>query len=210
MSIQPIPWHRAWAGILRYPSVTNFEILLLNPNAKRRTAYNWMAVVGIGLSIISFLPVALTLQQLTGGPQRNVLIVTGVVVLCSLPLNAVASIFGLVFAVTIQNSSAQLLGGKGTFDQLVYAEATFAAPLFLVSSTLSVLPYLNLLTVPVAIYSCILSVMAIKAVHQFGWTKAIVSSLAVFVFIAIISIVLLAFLTSRGIPLSLPVPAATP
>jgi putative Mn2+ efflux pump MntP len=42
-----------------------------------------------------------------------------------------------------------------------------------------------LLNIAVAIYGVVLSVMAVKAVSQFGWARATASSLAVFIFVAV-------------------------
>jgi hypothetical protein len=179
--------------------VTNFEILVSNPNAKRRTAYYWMATVGIILSLINVLFFANFLQRLIGGPPKTVLVISSFILICSLPLIALTSIFGLVLAVTPQNSLATLLGGKGNLDQLIYAEATFSAPLLLISNILGSVPYLYLLNVPLGIYSFVLSVMAIKAIHQFGWLKAIVSSLAVLILAVIVAIIVFVVLSTRGV-----------
>ena len=73
-----------------------------------------------------------------------------------------------------------LLGGTGTYAKLAYAFAAYLAPLTLVSSFISAIPLVNCLTLPIAIYGIVLNVIAVKAVHQFGWGKALASSVLVF------------------------------
>ncbi len=197
--MQPIPWYRAWAGILRYPSVYNFEVLILNPNARRRTAFNWLAMIGIFFHMVNSLVAAIVMQQLTGGPQENVMAVSGIFFLLGLPLAAGASILGLAIAVAFQNALAKLLGGSGNYDQLIYAETVFFAPLLLISSVLRQFPVVYLLNIPLAIYGCILSVMAIKAVHQLGWGRAIIASLAELIFGLLLAVVILTLFAGRGL-----------
>lgn len=184
MSIQPIPWYRAWIGILRYPSVYNFEVLLLNPNARRTTAYRWLATVGILTNLPGIVSLVISVPRLTGDPPPFALPNLWIGVLALLFLSALVGMMGLILTVAIQNIMAKLLGGKGTYSQLIYAEATFYAPLLLISSILNLIPYVWVLTYAVDLYGFILSIRAIKAIHQIGWGKAIVSSLAlVFLFV---------------------------
>lgn len=189
MSIQPIPWYQAWAGILRYPSVYNFEVLLLNPNAKRATAYRWLAAVGILANIPNIVLLVISVQELTGNPPPEALPLIWIGLITTLLLSALSAMVSLILAVAIQNIMAKLLGGQGTYTHLIYAEATFYAPLLLISSILSLIPYVWVLIYVLDLYSFILTIRAIKAVHQFGWGKAIISSLA-FVILVVLGVVL--------------------
>jgi hypothetical protein len=119
-----------------------------------------------------------SVPQLTGDPSPFAVPPIWLGLAGVLLLSALAAMLGLILTVAIQNIMAKLLGGQGTYSQLIYAEATFYAPLLLINSILSLIPYVWLLTYPLALYEFILSIRAIKAVHQFSWGKAIVSSLA--------------------------------
>jgi hypothetical protein len=137
--------------------------------------------VGILANLPSIVVLVSSVPQLTGDPPPFTIPQIWIGLIGMLLLSALAAILGLILTVAIQNIMARLLGGQGTYSQLIYAEATFYAPLLLISSILSLIPYVWLLTYPLALYELILSVRAIKAVHQFGWGKAIISSLALLI-----------------------------
>ena len=67
--------------------------------------------------------------------------------------------------------------GGGKYASMVYASAAFYAPLILISSLISGIPYVNCLSIPLLIYALVLGVMAVKAVNQIGWGQAAVSFL---------------------------------
>jgi hypothetical protein len=72
-----------------------------------------------------------------------------------------------------------MLGGVGSHSELVYAQAAFLAPLTLMIDVLGVIPFINCLIFPLAIYGVVLNVISIKAVNRFGWGKAIASSVLI-------------------------------
>lgn len=111
--------------------------------------------------------------------------------LCCLPLTAGLSVLSLIINAAVTQFIARLLGGTGTYSQLVYAFAAYTAPITIVSSILGVLgaalPVLGFIFSPLlGIYSLVLNVMAVKAVNQFSWGKAILTSVIIFVLVLII------------------------
>jgi hypothetical protein len=178
MFVLPIPWYWAWAGILSYPSVANFELLVQNPNAKQKTAYFWLAFVGIPANLPTIALLVGVVLKLAGNPPAAVVPLIAVGLAALLLLSSFVTILNLIIPVAIQNFIAKRLGGRGTYKQLIYAEATFYVPLLLITSLLNLFPTVWVFAYPLELYEVILSIVAIKAVHQFGWRKAIISGLA--------------------------------
>lgn len=100
---------------------------------------------------------------------------------------AVAAVIGLLLSATVTHALARTLGGTGTYTQLLYAFAAYLAPLTLVMSMVSVLPVVNYLAVPLALYGLALNMLAIKAVHRFGWSETVASSGLIF-FVGVIAV----------------------
>jgi hypothetical protein len=116
--------------------------------------------------------------------------------LCAIPLAIVFGVAFFVIGILIQNVAAKLMGGQGTYRQLAYAEAAFTAPIALIGAILGVVPIVGLLTLPLGLYQYVLTVIAIKGVHRFGWLQAIISSLAVVILVIIVVVAIVVWLGS--------------
>lgn len=118
--------------------------------------------------------------------------------LCIAPLGAVLGVLFLAIIAGISNLIARAVGGTGSFGQLVYVFAAYLAPLTIISSVLGIVPILNCVTIPLGFYGLFLNILAIKAVHELSWGKAILSSVVVIggilIFVAVFVIVILALL----------------
>lgn len=89
-----------------------------------------------------------------------------------------AVIGALIFVGLVQLAS-KMLGGTGSFEKLFYASAAYSAPLGLVTSVLSAIPFVNLCLSPLlGIYGLVLSVIANKATHEYDTGKAVIAVLA--------------------------------
>jgi hypothetical protein len=187
-----LSWHEVWIRALTRPSVATFERLLRDPYASSGTAYAWVfysALVGTGLASLvqSAFPDSVGASSVGAG------------VICGAPVAAVLSVLGLIVTAGITQFVAGLLGGIGTYRELVYATAAYLAPLSLIESVVGEIPVFNYLLIPLALYGIALNVIAVKAVNRFGWGSAIAASVLVFVGIVVmVAIAVFAFLALLG------------
>jgi hypothetical protein len=195
-----LSWSEVWQRALLQPTVESYETLIRDPKANASRGYTWMAVCGvISYALSALLGLAL------GAAQVDTVSVTqlageGVTtLLCGVPAAALGGIIGVAISAGISHLIARALGGTGTYDKLAYAVAAYQAPLMLISSVLSAVPYLCFLSYALSAYAIVLNVIAVKAVHRFGWGQAIVSSVIVLVaLIACIAVVAVAILVLLG------------
>ncbi len=149
---------------LSRPSVATFERLLNDPRASSVRALMWM--VGCALVSYSLLIVAPIVRQ----GSINWLFVAAI------PFAMIITLLLFVLSVGVTHAVARWLGGMGNFPQLLYAFATFSAPLQILSATASIFPYVGLLlSYLCTFYGFFLQVIATRAVHRLGWAKAIVA-----------------------------------
>jgi hypothetical protein len=159
--------------------VEAFEALLRDPKASAERAYRWMffggAVGSTTSALISFFRMDAQLGSTYGVPTTPVLDTA-----CSLGiglLQGLGMVLGRAICVGIMHLIARALGGTGKYAELVYACAAFIAPLTIMVGVVSGIPYVNLLLIPLVIAVIVLYTMAVKAVHRFGWGKAVGVSL---------------------------------
>src|SRR5262245_30711226 len=112
-----------WLRAVLRPSVATYQRLVRQPYSGRRIAYIWILVSAlIGGVLVSLDPL---LAPLVRGQSFD----TGL--LPAIPIYAlIATLFWAIF-VGCSQAVARLLRGVGTFPQMVYASATFSAPLIL-------------------------------------------------------------------------------
>jgi hypothetical protein len=181
--------------------VATFEGLVQDPNATERRAYTWIFVSAlIGLAISALLGIVFGTSTPESPEATGVMVGSSLTCLiCGAPISAGLSVLGLMIMAGITQLIAGALGGTGTYSKLVYAFAAYTAPLTLITSVLGAIPYINFLTVPLVIYGMVLNVIAVRAVHQFGWGKAIASSVVILVgILVLVAIVVIAILLLLG------------
>ncbi len=202
-----LPWHQVWAKALT-PSEQSYQELISDPNATPTRAYTWVAVsslIGGALSVLLSGLFQLLFGAAASGSSEELGVAVGsgasvllIQLFCVVPVVVVFSVLGLMISAAIMQWIAGALGGTGTYAKLVYAFGAYVAPLTLISGLIGAIPIVNCLAFPLGIYGIVLNVTAIKAVNQFGWGKAVASSLiivvGVLVFVACATIVLLALL----------------
>lgn len=178
-----------WMKVFTKPGEKTFLEILDHPEAKAKSAYLWIFLVGILTGLISglarFAAVMIGLRQMA--PEladisgfSGIFGTAGLVgALCGAPLAGLFSLMGFVIGVGIIHATARFLGGQGTFDQMAYSFGAIVAPLSLISGLLvpfNLIPYAALCILPLILvltfYSLYLEIAAIKAVHQFGWGGA--------------------------------------
>ena len=126
--------------------------------------------------------------------------ISAVTLICCLPVAGVLAVVGLMIGAAITQLVARLLGGLGTYSQLVYAYGAYSAPLSIVSGVVGAIPIVNLcLGVPLLIYGIVLNVISVNAVNKFGWGKSIVAALIIpIVFLLVVPCAVIVVLTLLG------------
>jgi pilus assembly protein Flp/PilA len=198
VSNQGLSWSETWTKALTQPSEAMYRQIANDPGATPRRAYTWIFVS----SLIGYVIYTL-IGSLFG---TNAFVSMGeeffgsliCVVLFGAPIGALLSVLGTMIGVGITQVIASALGGTGTYSKLVYAVAAYAAPIALITYLLNIIPYVNCLTIPLGFYAIFLNITAVKAVNEFGWGKAIASSVVILAILlvvaAVIVIVVLALL----------------
>ena len=178
-----------WIRVFTQPGEKTFLEITAHPEAKAKSAYIWVFIVGTLAGLISSLSqfaatliglrqVAPEIGQMPG--FSGMLGAAGLVgALCSAPLTGLFSVMGFALGVAIIHATARFFGGQGSFDRLAYAFGAIVAPFSLLSglaAPFNLIPYVALCTLPVlllvSLYVLYLEVVAIKAVHQCGWGEA--------------------------------------
>jgi hypothetical protein len=165
---QPLGWINAWIKAVFAPR-DHFRPLIHDTNGSMNRAYTWIACAS---AVIIMILVALIqqdalfdLEQIYGFPG----------LLCVVPLGALIGVLLFALITGITHGFAGLLGGKGTYDRLAYVYAAYSAPLLVLMTLLAYTGYL--LPLILSLYMLVLNVLAIRAVHRLGWSRAALSAL---------------------------------
>jgi hypothetical protein len=178
----PLPLGEAIRGlpgqymkVLSRPSVTTFA----EEKGKAAWGIIWAQFVGLGIigAILQSIGLLISPPNFsgvaggTGGLSYTALLVITIVFLAIFELIGTPVSFlaagGILFLI------ARVFGGKGTYREQIYTTLLFGVPLVIASYLLFLIPVAGwwLLYVP-HIYSVVLLVLAMMAVHQFGRGKA--------------------------------------
>ena len=82
-----------------------------------------------------------------------------------------------LIGVGIYHLIAKLLGGQGEFGRYAYLNAAYAAPLGIVASLLSLVPFASCLTIFISIYQIVLAYFATKVEHRLTSGRALLTVL---------------------------------
>ena len=127
-----------------------------------------------------------------------------IVVVILLFLYPILSLVGWLLGVGIIYLFAKLLGGKGNIVQQGYLTAIYAAPLSIITTILSLIPFVGIwISILVSLYAFYLLTLALKEVHKYSTGRAILTWLMPFIIIGIlvavlVAVVLVAFVTSSS------------
>ncbi len=198
-------WSEVWISALTKPTVSTYEHLVHDPTASPNKAYGWVFFCSMIAYATTYL-IGLVIRNLfdTSGfggfgsaPYSGV---SSIWLVCCAPLVGVLAVLGLALQAGLTQLIARMLGGTGSYSELVYGFAAYSAPLSLLTGIIYAIPIINLcLSIPLAIYSLALFVIAINAVNQFGWGKAIASAIIIPVLlIMLISCSVITILTLLG------------
>jgi len=195
-----LSWFDTWIRAVTKPSVANFEEIARDPGASLGRAYLWVALASIISSLISTLVITLQgtfsslMSEQMGEGVGGILFGSSIgTILCGVPILVIVGLIGFTIITGVIQLIAKLLGGVGTFTATAYVVSAIGFSLGIVTSLLTLLniiPFLACLTAPIlialGIYGIALQVIAVKAVHQFGWGSAVISVLGLVILLAIL------------------------
>lgn len=191
-------WSEVWLRALTRPSVTTFESLLQDPNATTQRAYIWIAVSALIAYLVSLVLASgfLAVDERLLAELMASMAICG---LCGAIIAPLLSVLALIINAGFAHLCARALGGPGTYGQLAYAFASYQAPLALISGALAAIPCVRYLDIAIALYVIVLNVIAVQAVHRFGWGKSVVCAVvAPIVLLVIVACIIIALLTLLG------------
>ena len=94
----------------------------------------------------------------------------------AIPFNYLMIVFLFIIGTAFTQVTARMIGGTGNYKELFYALSTFVAPMLLLSIIASAIPAISTsLSFFCNLYTLILAVIATKAIHRFGWLKALLA-----------------------------------
>ncbi len=194
-------WNETWISALTQPSEATYQAIAGDVNATMNRAYAWVAASSVVSYLLLIIVQICVITATSSGRSSNIGTVLGATfasALCGIPFALVGSIVGFAIITGLSHLIAKALGGTGNYNQLSFAVAAYSAPLGIITSVISIIPIVSCLSIVIGVYGIVLNVIAIKAVHRFGWDKAILSSVVILVLlvvlVACVVIVLLALL----------------
>jgi hypothetical protein len=197
-SAPPLTWLQAWIKALTQPSVRSYEEIANSSSASSKTAYQWIFVastIGLVIEILISLVFNTTGYYQIGGATFTNTTGSPILSFCCAPVVGILAVIGFAIATGIVQLVARALGGTGTYIQLAYSVAAYSAPLSIISAAFYSIPTISLLNIVTGVAGIVLNVIAVKAVHQFGWGRAIVSSVVIWIIIfVVVAIVFLALI----------------
>ncbi len=111
----------------------------------------------------------------------------------SLILTPIVSVIGWLIVSAILFVLALMFGGKGNYKTQSYLYAIYSAPLSVISTIVSLIPFAGPLLAFIALlYGLYLLTMALKEAHQYSTIKAVLTWLVPVLIIAVIVIVAIA------------------
>jgi hypothetical protein len=194
-------WFQVWRSALTRPSVATYADLLLDPKVSLRRAAAWLYLsallsylAGVGIQAAVF-PSALAQVIRDAGqtaPQGLQMAPTVLLVLSLACTPFLAALFLVLYLVGfgILHFIASSLGSQGSFTDLVYAHAAFQAPLTLLTTLIGMIPLVNCLTLPMALYSFGLQLLALKAATRMSWGRVTAVLLIIVLLIGLVAAVI--------------------
>lgn len=184
---------QTWLKATTSPNDATFEELRSKPEANVTTAIIWMAIYGAVSAVVGIisglifantmrtvLPDVLEQLELPPAEMAQVEQVLRAVTGGGFGMAGFASLANIVMAplffllsVGIYFLLARLLGGTGDFGRYAYLNAAFAAPLGILTTLLSLAPFVGCISPLISLYSLVLVYFATKVEHRLSSGRAI-------------------------------------
>jgi len=180
---QPITkrkWYEIWWDVWTNPGVGSFQALLQDADHSTARGFIWIAVtsliVALATSVLS-VRALLNYQPNFTSPL--------VYYLCLVIFTPIFAIIGLTIATGIYHGIAKLLGGTGTWSDLVLCVSAVTAPGEIIACVIGLIRFLvlqipviifipSLLSFIIGIYAIVLYINALKASENISSGKAVV------------------------------------
>jgi uncharacterized membrane protein len=193
-------WLGAWRAALTQPSVATYADLLLDPRLSLRRAAAWLFTASLLSYLLGILIQATVFpstlvdvirEASATGPQGFQATPTFLLIfsLVCTPFMAAGFLATYLISFALLHFIASALGSQGSYTELVYAHAAYLAPLTLLSTLLGMIPVVQCLTLPLALYSLGLQLMALKAATRMTWGRVIAVLAVVLVLIALVAVI---------------------
>jgi hypothetical protein len=187
-----LSWYQVWWRATVHPSVATFEELLQDPKASVWRAYAWAFLTALIAYLV--LPIILLAQSSVLTAKPGIVNFSTASILRGLfgtVISAAIEVLTLMLIAGATNWIARRLGGVGTYAQLIYAFASFVAPLCLIGIIPTNIPIISIPRLVLYLYMPVLAVIAVKAVHHIGWGRAVASLLLASGIIVILGVAIL-------------------
>ncbi len=206
------PFYLVWLTALFPFDLGTFSNMLDDPEATPGHAFEWTAIMGVIVGLITPLYIILTPEFRQGLASSGILSTVGnsqfvTAMIIFMVVMAVAtpifSILGLALNGALLNFLAAMFGGRGSYQRTVYALGAFSAPYLLVYDVVPMLPVLRYVSPFLGLYSFFCSIRALMAAHDFSTWDAIKTMLAptaLIIILGCIGIVVLMLTSSSGLP----------
>jgi len=159
-------WSEVWLAVITRPSTETFIQILRDTQKSRRRALIWIAVS---------MTIYLSALTMVGAVQFGIPIGMAIVsILFSIPILAGIGVLGFMIGSWLLHWLAQRLGGVGEYDDFLYANASFNAPLFLITGVMSAfgVSFAALMTnLLLGIFQLVLMGMSLRAVYKLSWQQ---------------------------------------
>jgi hypothetical protein len=180
-------WAEIWTAVLTRPSVQTFQEILRDPAVSRRRAYTWIAISWVlaVLVIIALLPInpEEILAQLPPDadiPLSGLSTMIRLNMLCMMPIVLLIGVGMIRLIAWVVQFIAYRLGAdrkneSGT--QMIYCLAAIQAPLNILSLLTLALPangIVEVVSLVATFYQWFLMIVAVRAVYNLSWGRAIV------------------------------------
>jgi len=179
-----------WIKALTSPTEEAYTKIAKDPGASLGKAILWIFLAGLVGSLISGVLTSVFGTSLVPFGEEALPSTFyerdfGSTILCS-PVAGILTVLSSLIATGIVYVFAKMLGGIGTYERLFYTFAAYQVPLGLVTSVLGGIPIIGCLSLVLIIYGLVLNVIATKAVMEFDWGKAVISSIVIPIVIVIV------------------------
>lgn len=175
-SSQAQAWSQVWPRALLRPSLVAFKDIVSRPDVTTHRAYSWVflsallsgVMMGVAGLILPDSPLAAARQVAGLGP-----LLAGIVMLA--PIGAFLAVLTFMFEARVTQALARRAGGAGAYPHLTFAMAAYRSPLLLASGVIEVVPPARGLATILGLYGLFLDVLAVRAVHDLNWSRAVLS-----------------------------------
>jgi len=208
----PAEWFDIWIKAISSPNEYTYQEIARRADVK--TAVIWLAIAYMIVSIFSLAMVGASMllfggEGYFGDMGFDIAEGTGLIAVYGCCGILGYTVFGVVvfsLFTALSNAIAKAFGGVGDFRQVLYCTAAYTVPAMIVSGILGLLGQIpcvgilfGLLSIALGIYTIVLNVIAVRAVHQIETWQAILSSVAIWgVILMVVSCIIIAILTLLG------------